>query len=87
MLGDLTNWVLFSLDIYTHLDGVHSHISLLLHSNGTSMSSINASGYPGMTPPLLIADPSPRDLELSERLEQTLRDHDLFESDEEAQTR
>ncbi|KJE96788.1 poly(A) polymerase [Capsaspora owczarzaki ATCC 30864] len=49
--------------------------------------SINASGYPGMTPPLLIADPSPRDVELSRQLEQTLRDHDLFETEEEAQTR
>ena len=39
--------------------------------------------YPGVTSPISLAFPKPFDNELSEKLEETLRPHGVFESEEE----
>lgn len=42
-----------------------------------------AKNYPGTTSPISLEGPKPMDLKLSEKLEEAMRPHGVFESEEE----
>ena len=67
--------------------GANTTTTTINHSSTTPLTSANMTGGPtknlGMTAPISVAGPEPKDLELTQSLEEALRPYDVFESDEE----
>lgn len=67
--------------------GANTTTTTINHSSTTPLTSANMTGGPtknlGMTAPISVAGPEPKDLELTQSLEEALRPYDVFESEEE----